>query len=59
MGHLRIVDFVGLDPDENLLIHGQAREALGALESQPKLAGSRERRGPIVPADALARGCAA
>lgn len=38
MGHLRIVDFVGLDPDENLLIHGQAREALGALESQSNYA---------------------
>lgn len=30
---LRIVDFAGLDPDENLLIQGEARRALSAMEN--------------------------
>ena len=32
VGGLRLVDFVGLDPDDNLLIQGEALETLDALE---------------------------
>lgn len=32
---LRILDFVGFDPDENLLIHGEAQAVLTALQIHP------------------------
>ena len=34
-GQLRILDFIGLDPDDNLLIQGEAQEVLAALRNHP------------------------
>lgn len=34
-GQLRIVDFVGFDPDENLLLQGEAQAVLAALQDHP------------------------
>jgi adenine specific DNA methylase Mod len=34
-GQLRILDFVGLDPDDNLLIQGEAQAVLAALQTHP------------------------
>ena len=39
MHRLRIIDFVGLDPDDNLLIQGGARQALTAIENHDGYAG--------------------
>jgi adenine specific DNA methylase Mod len=35
-GQLRIHDFVGLDPDDNLLIQGEAQAVLAALQTHPR-----------------------
>jgi adenine specific DNA methylase Mod len=34
-GQLRIVDFIGFDPDANLLIQGEAQAVLAALQTHP------------------------
>lgn len=39
IGTLRIIDFVGLDPDDNLLIQGEARQTLATIADHPRYAG--------------------
>lgn len=38
MDRLKIVDFVGVDPDDNLLIQGEARRSLAAIEAHKNYA---------------------